>query len=87
VHLVKHDPAGWVSVQDAAAQLAAELLDAQPGNRVLDVCAAPGGKTAHILENQPEIKSMLAIDIDAKRLERVTENLTRLAQNFLLQSL
>lgn len=71
--------AGWVSVQDAAAQLAAELLDAQPGNRVLDVCAAPGGKTAHILENQPEIKSMLAIDIDAKRLERATENLTQLA--------
>ena len=70
--------AGWVSVQDAAAQLAAELLDAQPGDRVLDVCAAPGGKTAHILECQPALKSMLAIDIDEKRLARVKENLSRL---------
>jgi 16S rRNA (cytosine967-C5)-methyltransferase len=70
--------AGWVSVQDAAAQLAAELLDAKPGDSVLDVCAAPGGKTAHILEYQPEIKSILAIDIDDKRLARVNENLTRL---------
>ncbi|GFO71648.1 16S rRNA (cytosine967-C5)-methyltransferase [Bathymodiolus japonicus methanotrophic gill symbiont] len=70
--------AGWVSVQDAAAQLAAGLLDVQTGDRVLDVCAAPGGKTAHILECQPEVKSMLAIDIDAQRLVRVKENLTRL---------
>ncbi|OQK16196.1 16S rRNA methyltransferase [Methyloprofundus sedimenti] len=69
---------GWVSVQDAAAQLAAGLLDAQVGDRVLDVCAAPGGKTAHILELQPELKSMLAIDIDAQRLTRVEENLIRL---------
>jgi len=69
---------GWVSVQDAAAQLAAELLDAQDGDRVLDVCAAPGGKTAHILELQPELKSMLAIDIDTQRLARVKENLIRL---------
>lgn len=70
--------AGWVSVQDAAAQLAVGLLDVQAGDRVLDVCAAPGGKTAHILECQPELKSMLAIDIDAHRLARVKENLTRL---------
>lgn len=69
---------GWVSVQDAAAQLAAQLLDVQAGERVLDVCAAPGGKTAHILESQPELKSLLAIDIDAQRLSRVQENLTRL---------
>lgn len=69
---------GWVSVQDAAAQLAAELLNVQVGDRVLDVCAAPGGKTAHILELQPDLKSMLAIDIDAQRLIRVQENLTRL---------
>ncbi|RLA23660.1 MAG: 16S rRNA (cytosine(967)-C(5))-methyltransferase [Gammaproteobacteria bacterium] len=69
---------GWVSVQDEAAQLAAGLLDAQAGDRVLDVCAAPGGKTAHILECQPGLSSMLACDIDARRLTRVQENLTRL---------
>ncbi len=69
---------GWVSVQDAAAQLSAELLNAQEGDRVLDVCAAPGGKTAHILERQPKLGGLLALDIDAQRLERVEENLTRL---------
>lgn len=69
---------GWVSVQDAAAQLAAQLLDAQSGERILDVCAAPGGKTSHILELQPDLKQLLAIDIDAQRLVRVQENLTRL---------
>jgi 16S rRNA (cytosine967-C5)-methyltransferase len=69
---------GWVSVQDSAAQLAAKLLNAQKGARVLDVCAAPGGKTAHILEVQPNLSSLLAIDIDSKRLQRVEENLIRL---------
>lgn len=69
---------GRVSVQDVAAQLAAELLDAQPGHRVLDLCAAPGGKTAAILERQPKIHSLLAIDIDDKRLQRVKDNLQRL---------
>lgn len=69
---------GWVSVQDAAAQLAVQLLDAQQGERILDVCVAPGGKTAHILELQPDLEQLLAIDIDAQRLVRVQENLTRL---------
>jgi 16S rRNA (cytosine967-C5)-methyltransferase len=69
---------GRVSVQDVAAQLAAGLLDVQPGQRVLDLCAAPGGKTAAILELQPELRSLLAVDVDAKRLQRVTENLQRL---------
>ncbi len=69
---------GWVSVQDGAAQLAAELLDARPGQRVLDVCAAPGGKTAHILEQQPDIGEMVAVDIDESRMLRVSENLQRL---------
>lgn len=69
---------GWVSVQDGAAQLAAPLLAPQAGDRVLDVCAAPGGKTTHILELQAKLKSLLAIDIDRQRLARVQDNLTRL---------
>ncbi len=68
---------GWVSVQDAAAQLAAPLLDVQPGMRVLDACAAPGGKTGHLLECAPDL-DLTALDQDAARLERVQENLTRL---------
>ena len=69
---------GLVSVQDVAAQLASGLLDAKPGHRVLDLCAAPGGKTAAILEQQPGLESMLAVDIDATRLQRVQDNLNRL---------
>jgi 16S rRNA (cytosine967-C5)-methyltransferase len=69
--------AGEVSVQDAAAQLAAVLLDARPGERVLDACAAPGGKAAHILERTPDVR-LVALDIDAGRLERVRENFARL---------
>ncbi|PKM42719.1 MAG: 16S rRNA (cytosine(967)-C(5))-methyltransferase [Gammaproteobacteria bacterium HGW-Gammaproteobacteria-1] len=68
---------GDVSVQDAAAQLAAGLLQLAPGQRVLDACAAPGGKTGHILEACPEVE-LLALDSDAERLARVQENLTRL---------
>ena len=69
---------GAVSIQDAGAQLAAGLLDLAPGQRVLDACAAPGGKTAHILESEPELAALTAIDIDARRLARVDENLSRL---------
>lgn len=69
---------GWVSVQDGAAQLAAHYLDAQPGDLVLDACSAPGGKTVHTLELQPELKQMVAVDFDEKRLVRVNENLQRL---------
>jgi 16S rRNA (cytosine967-C5)-methyltransferase len=69
---------GLVSVQDVAAQLAANLLDVQPGQRVLDVCAAPGGKAAHILEHQPQIKELVAVDIDSTRLLRVEDTLQRL---------
>jgi len=69
---------GRVSVQDQAAQLAAGLLELQPGQRVLDVCAAPGGKTAHILESQPRLAQLLAVDVDEQRLERVQVNLERL---------
>jgi 16S rRNA (cytosine967-C5)-methyltransferase len=67
-----------VSVQDAGAQLAARLLDARPGTRVLDACAAPGGKTGHLLEHTPELAELVAADIDAQRMERIKENLARL---------
>lgn len=69
---------GDASVQDAAAQHAAWLLDAQPEELVLDACAAPGGKTAHILELQPAIRQLVAVDSDEKRLARVQENLDRI---------
>ncbi|SDS39442.1 16S rRNA m(5)C-967 methyltransferase [Pseudomonas asplenii] len=69
---------GWISVQDEAAQLAADLLDLAPGQRVLDACCAPGGKTCHILEAQPQLAGVVAVDLEAKRLLRVRENLERL---------
>jgi len=67
---------GLVSVQDAGAQHAAHLLDVHDGMRVLDACAAPGGKTAHILELAQV--DLLAVDKDVQRLERVRENMRRL---------
>ena len=69
---------GSVSVQDAAAQLAAGLLNVEAGQRVLDLCAAPGGKTCHLLEMQPAIKAMVAVELDEQRMLRVRENLDRL---------
>lgn len=68
--------AGLVSVQDAGAQRAAEMLSLRPGDRVLDACAAPGGKTAHLLER--EAIDLLALDVDAVRTDRIRENLDRL---------
>ena len=68
--------AGAVSVQDASAQFAASLLDAHDGMRVLDACAAPGGKTAHILERAD--CELLALDHDASRAERIGSALARL---------
>lgn len=67
---------GRVSVQDAGAQWAARLLDAQPGERVLDACAAPGGKTAHLLERADV--ALLALELDPVRARRVEHNLVRL---------
>ena len=75
---------GAVSVQDAAAQLAATLVDVQGGMRVLDACAAPGGKTAHILELADV--DMTALDVDAVRLQRVGSNLERLGLRARLQA-
>jgi len=65
-----------VSVQDAAAQRAAALLELQPGQRVLDACAAPGGKSAHILET--EAVALTALELEPSRAATVTRNLARL---------
>ena len=69
---------GHFAVQDGAAQLAAHYLQAKAGERILDSCAAPGGKTGHIAENTPDVGYLLALDADATRLKRVEENMTRL---------
>ncbi|XTZ38815.1 16S rRNA (cytosine(967)-C(5))-methyltransferase RsmB [Salmonella enterica] len=68
---------GWVTVQDASAQGCITLLEPQNGERILDLCAAPGGKTTHILEAAPQA-SVLAVDVDEERLSRVYDNLKRL---------
>jgi 16S rRNA (cytosine967-C5)-methyltransferase len=68
---------GLVSVQDAAAQLAAKLLGAENGERVLDLCAAPGGKTCHLLESAANIE-MTAVELEPLRMQRVQQNLDRL---------
>lgn len=69
---------GFVSVQDAAGQFAAFLLDLQPGQRVLDTCAAPGGKTTHILETESQLAQVVAVDTDQARLVKLQSNLQRL---------
>ncbi|PJC85159.1 16S rRNA (cytosine(967)-C(5))-methyltransferase [Vibrio sp. HA2012] len=77
VHKLPGFEKGWVSVQDAAAQLAAEYLQPEDGELILDCCAAPGGKTAHILERTKNCR-VIAIDSDNSRLKRVHDNLQRL---------
>ena len=67
---------GIVSVQDAGTQLAADFLPVKPGDRVLDACAAPGGKTAHILERTD--CSMTALEVDPTRTDKIRETLERL---------
>jgi 16S rRNA (cytosine967-C5)-methyltransferase len=69
---------GAASVQDAGAQLAAALLDVSAQDRVLDLCAAPGGKTCHILERHAAIDHLLAVELEEQRMSRVSENLQRL---------
>lgn len=78
VHTLPGFDLGLCSVQDVAAQLSASLLDLKPHLRVLDACCAPGGKTCHILETEPHLNTCVALDIEAKRLVRVEENLKRL---------
>ncbi len=77
---------GAVSVQDEAAQLAAPLLELKPGQRVLDACCAPGGKTCHILELQPQLRELVALDLEPARLERVRDNLRRLGLDATLKA-
>jgi 16S rRNA (cytosine967-C5)-methyltransferase len=77
---------GLCSVQDAAAQCAAQLLltglrRGDKGVRILDACAAPGGKTAHLLEMSDAADEVVALDIDAQRCERITQNLQRLGRH------
>lgn len=69
---------GWISVQDEAAQLASTLLAPIPQERILDACAAPGGKACHLLELTPNIH-LVALDIDPERCKRIEENLNRLS--------
>jgi len=72
-----HFNEGWISVQDEAAQLSADLLQLSPNMKVLDACCAPGGKTGHMLELEPSLQ-VTALDAEERRLNRVRENLTRL---------
>jgi 16S rRNA (cytosine967-C5)-methyltransferase len=78
VHALPGFAEGEVSVQDAAAQLAARFLAAGRGMRVLDACAAPGGKACHLLELEPGIAELVALDVDAARAARIESNLSRL---------
>jgi 16S rRNA (cytosine967-C5)-methyltransferase len=77
VHELPGFAEGWVSVQDLAAQCVAFPLQLAAGQRVLDACAAPGGKTALMAEREPDLARLVAVDIDSKRLARVQENLAR----------
>lgn len=69
---------GAFSVQDEAAQLSAQLLDLQAGQTVLDACAAPGGKLCHLLESEPALASVDAVELEERRAGRIEENLERL---------
>jgi 16S rRNA (cytosine967-C5)-methyltransferase len=72
---------GWFAVQDESAMTAADLLAPQPGERVLDLCAAPGTKTTHLAEWMQNTGTLLATDVDDRRLARVAENAVRLGHD------
>ncbi|MDU8925492.1 16S rRNA (cytosine(967)-C(5))-methyltransferase RsmB [Pasteurellaceae bacterium LIM206] len=78
-----HFAEGWATVQDIHAQWAGLLLEPQNGELILDACAAPGGKTTHILEQAPQAK-VIALDVEQSRLNRVNENLARMRQTALI---
>jgi len=69
---------GWFQAQDASGGLAALLLNPRPGERILDMCAAPGGKTTHIAELMGNVGTIVALDKHARRVERISENVRRL---------
>lgn len=76
IDALPHFAEGWVSVQDPSAQLAAILLNPQDNELILDACAAPGGKTTHLLELVPQSK-LTAVEIDKPRISKITDNLAR----------
>ena len=78
IQTLPHFDAGFVSVQDEAAQLAAMLVAPAPGERILDACAAPGGKATHMLELAGGALDLVAVDRAAERMARVAQNLARL---------
>lgn len=80
-----HFMEGNISIQNSSAQLAASLLKLAPGMRILDACAAPGGKTCHILETEAGIEQLVAIDNDEKRLKKIIENFNRSGFHFTSQ--
>ena len=80
VDKLPHFAEGQVSVQDEAAQLAAELLGVKAGERILDACAAPGGKLCHLLELEDDIE-IDALELEPRRVARIEENLERLEQS------
>ncbi len=84
VQLLPGFDTGAVSVQDGGAQLAAPLLSADAGMRVLDACAAPGGKTLHIAQRTPALAELVAVDSDALRLARVRDNPQRAGRDAVL---
>lgn len=77
VHALPGFDEGWVTVQDASAQGCMAWLEPKNGEHILDLCAAPGGKTTHILEVAPQA-NVMAVDVDEQRLSRVYDNLKRL---------
>ena len=72
---------GWFAVQDGAAQLAAHYLKPEQGESILDCCAAPGGKTCHLIEFQPDLAKTVALEIDEKRAIKIQQNLVRLGHD------
>ncbi|MGB0732134.1 MAG: 16S rRNA (cytosine(967)-C(5))-methyltransferase RsmB [Pontibacterium sp.] len=78
VEKLPHFAQGWVSVQDEAAQLSAQLLDLKPKQRFLDACSAPGGKLCHALELQPDLACADALELERHRIGRIEDNLSRL---------
>jgi 16S rRNA (cytosine967-C5)-methyltransferase len=74
---------GWVTVQDPSTLLAVDMMEVLPGQRVLDVCSAPGGKTMALAERMGGTGWLLALDADGRRLQRVKENAARLGHTWI----